>query len=161
MNFSCKDQKCSEFNCGHFGIKIKPLRPSCQKLYFSKQGNGRGQKRVWSSKTKLKHSVKSCLRMLSSDTRWEIHFGNNCHNLQFKYHVAPYLLKQQPVPRAAVWGGGHRYFWILLDTDFFGYLANFWDPSIQVSKKKHVFTPNFLTLGTRRGRGLGLNSLLL
>ena len=46
-------------------------------------------------------------------------------------------------------GGGHRYSWILLDTDFFGYLANFWDPSIQVSKKKHVFTPNFLTLGTK------------
>ena len=58
-------------------------------------------------------------------------------------------------------GGGHRYSWILLDTVFFGYLANFWDPSIQVSKKKHVFTPNFLTLGTHRGRGLGLNSLLL
>ena len=58
-------------------------------------------------------------------------------------------------------GGGHRYSWILLDTGFFGYLANFWDPSIQVSKKKHVFTPNFLTLGTHRGRGLGLNSLLL
>ena len=32
-------------------------------------------------------------------------------------------------------GGGHRYSWILLDTVFFGYLANFWDPSIQVSKK--------------------------
>ena len=61
----------------------------------------------------------------------------------------------------ALLGGGHRYSWILLDTGFFGYLANFWDPSIQVSKKKHVFTPNFLTLGTHRGRGLGLNSLLL
>ena len=55
-------------------------------------------------------------------------------------------------------GGGHRYSWILLDTVFFGYLANFWDPSIQ---KKHVFTPNFLTLGTHKGRGLGVNSLLL
>ena len=50
------------------------------------------------------------------------------------------------------------YFWIpfFLDTwQIFG---------IQVSKypkKKHVFTPNFLTLGTHRGRGLGLNSLLL
>ena len=65
------------------------------------------------------------------------------------------------IPSRPFMGGGHRYSWILLDTGFFGYLANFWDPSIQVSKKKHVFTPNFLTLGTHRGRGLGLNSLLL
>ena len=37
--------------------------------------------------------------------------------------------------KISVVGGGHRYSWILLDTVFFGYLANFWDPSIQVSKK--------------------------
>ena len=42
---------------------------------------------------------------------------------------------EQPYHLGAVLGGGHRYSWILMDTVFFGYLANFWDPSIQVSKK--------------------------
>ena len=43
MSFSCMDQKCSEFNCGHYGIKMESLRPSCQKLYFVFTQNGRGQ----------------------------------------------------------------------------------------------------------------------
>ena len=59
-------------------------------------------------------------------------------------------------------------FWgVVIDTHGYSWIPFFLDTwqifGIQVSKypKKHVFTPNFLTLGTHRGRGLGLNSLLL
>ena len=49
-----------------------------------------------------------------------------------------------------------------IDTHGYSWIPIFLDTwqifEIQVSKypKKHVFTPNFLTLGTHRGRGLGL-----
>ena len=35
MNFSCGDRKCSEFTCGHYGIKMESVRPSCQIVYFA------------------------------------------------------------------------------------------------------------------------------
>ena len=36
MDFSFGDQKCSEFNCGHYGNKMEPVRPSCQNVYFAR-----------------------------------------------------------------------------------------------------------------------------
>ena len=49
------------------------------------------------------------------------------------------------------------YFWI----PFFWILGKFLGSKYPSIQKKHVFTPNFLTLGTHKGRGLGVNSLLL
>ena len=47
MNFSCRDQKCSEFNCGHYGTKMESVRPSCQKLYFGQTGKFRSPHIFW------------------------------------------------------------------------------------------------------------------
>ena len=73
-------------------------------------------------------------------------------------------VQTDPLMLSANRGGGGG---VVIDTLGYSWIPFFLDTwqifGIQVSKypKKHVFTPNFLTLGTHRGRGLGLNSLLL
>ena len=49
MHFTCFNQKYSEFNCGHLGIKLKSLGAFWKKFAFVKLGNGRGQNWVWPS----------------------------------------------------------------------------------------------------------------
>ena len=40
MHFTCFNQKYSEFNCGHLGIKLKSLGAFWKKFVFVKLGNG-------------------------------------------------------------------------------------------------------------------------
>ena len=39
MHFSCRDQKCSEFNCGHYGLCDPPVKSYILPIHR----NGRGQ----------------------------------------------------------------------------------------------------------------------
>ena len=68
MNFSCGDQKCSEFNCRHYGTKMESVRcdPLVKSYILPVHRNGRGQTGKFGSPNIFRPALESFVLPLST-----------------------------------------------------------------------------------------------